>query len=155
MIFINKRCELTKRAERRVHGDTHSFEASAGRKAVRGFTLVEMLVALFIISVTVVFVLIVVGTITVTRNAMYENVAFRIVDNKLDELRAGGYAVLPANGPFSNPELLNLPQGVASTSITDWNTKTKQVSAGVSWRDADDFTHFVSLTTLITETGGL
>lgn len=120
-----------------------------------GFTLVEMLVALFIMSVTIVFVTIVIGTIKGTRDVTHENVAFRIADSKLDELRALGYATLPASGPFSVPELGNLPQGVASTSITDWNAKTKQIVAGVSWQGVDGLMHFVSLTTLITESGGL
>ncbi len=117
--------------------------------------MIEMLVALFIMSVAVAFVTIVVGTIKVTRDSTYENSAFRIADNKLDELRALGYAALPAGGLFSDTELSNLPQGAASTSITDWNAKTKRVTAGVSWRGADNLTHIVSLTTLITQTGGL
>lgn len=117
--------------------------------------MIEMLVALFIMSVAVAFVTIVTGTIKVTRDSTYENIAFRIADNKLDELRAGGYAVLPASGSFSDTELSSLPQGVASTSITVLNAKTKQVTAGVSWRGADNLTRFVSLTTLITQTGGL
>ena len=117
--------------------------------------MIEMLVALFIMSVAVAFVTIVVGTIKVTRDSTYENVAFRIADSKLDELRAGGYATLPASGPFSDSGLASLPQGVASTSITDWNAKTKRVTASVSWRGADNLTRFVSLTTLITESGGL
>ncbi len=114
-----------------------------------------MLVALFIISVTVVFVTIVIGTIKITRDATHENVAFRIAESKIDELRAGGYAALPASGSFSNPELTKLPQGVASTSVTDWNAQIKQVAAGVSWQGADGFMRFVSLTTLITQSGGL
>ena len=117
--------------------------------------MVEMLVALFIMSVTVAFVTIVVGTIKVTRDATYENIAFRIADTKLDELRAGGYAALPANGSFSDPDLASLPQGSASTSVAVLNAKTKQVAAGVSWQGADNRTRSVSLTTLITQTGGL
>lgn len=114
-----------------------------------------MLVALFIMSVTAAFVTIVTGTIKVTRDATYENAAFRIADNKLDELRAGGYAALPVSGSFSDPALAALPQGVASTSITNLNAKTKRVSAGVSWQGADGLAKFVSLATFITESGGL
>ena len=101
------------------------------------------------------FVALIIGTIKVTRDAKYENSAFRIADSKIDELRAIGYAALPASGSFSDPELANMPQGVASTSITDWNAETKQVVAGVSWQGADGLTRFVSLTTLITDVGGL
>lgn len=105
-------------------------------------------------SVAAVFVMIVVGTIKVTRDGAYENSAFRIADSKLDELRAGGYASLPESGPFSYPELVSLPQGAASTTVIVWNAKTKQVVVGVSWQGQDS-TRYVSLTTLITEVGGL
>lgn len=114
-----------------------------------------MLISILILSVTVAFVTIVIGTIKVSRDAAYENAAFRIADNKLDEFRAAGYGALPAGGAFSDPELASLPEGTASTSISDWNAETKQVVAGVSWRDADGRIRSVSLTTLITETGGL
>lgn len=114
-----------------------------------------MLIAILILSVTVAFVTVVVGAIKVSRDAAYENVAFRIADNKLDEFRAAGYDALPASGAFLDPELASLPQGVASTSISDWNAETKQVTAGVSWRDSGGLTRSVSLTTLITEIGGL
>lgn len=117
--------------------------------------MIEMLIALFIMSIAVAFATIVIGTIKTTREVAYENAAFRIANSKLDELRAGGYANLPASGSFSSPELVDLPQGAASTSITVWNAKTKQVAAGVSWRDADGLTRVVSLTTLVTEAGGL
>ena len=86
---------------------------------------------------------------------MHENAAFRIANSKLAELRALGYAALPASSPFFVSELADLPQGTASTSITSWNAKTKQVAAGVSWRGSDGLVHVVSLTTRITESGGL
>ncbi|MEK7114415.1 MAG: type II secretion system protein [Patescibacteria group bacterium] len=120
-----------------------------------GFTLIEMLVALFIISIAATFVMVVTGTIKVTRDSTYEHIAFRIADSKLDELRALGYTALSAGGPFFDPGLANLPQGAASTSVADWNAKTKRVMTGVSWQGADGLTRFVSLTTLVTEVGGL
>ena len=121
----------------------------------RGFTLIEIMLALFILSVAIVFATMVVGTIHVTSDSAYENNAFRIADTKLNELRAEGYAALPISGPFSDASLTSLPSGEASTTVSDWNAKTKQVVTGVSWFGADGKTHYVSLTTLITETGGL
>lgn len=122
---------------------------------MRGFTLVETVVALFILSVVVVFATVVVSTAKVVRDAALENSAFRIAENKLNELRALGYAALPASGPFSDPELAGLPNASASTTIDDWNAKTKQVKTGVSWVGTDGSSRFISLTTLVTEAGGL
>ena len=107
------------------------------------------------VSIAIAFSTIIIGTVKVTRDSAYENVAFRIADGKLDELRAGGYATLPPDGEFSSPELANIPQGLASTSITALNEKTKEVTAGVSWLDANGLERYVSLTTLVTESGGL
>lgn len=121
----------------------------------RGFSLVEIVVALFIMSVGIVFATLVTGTMKVTRDSAFENNAFHIADNKLNELRALGYAALPASGAFSDSQLASLPQGAASTTVTAWNAKTKQVVVGVSWLGADNLTRYVPLTTLITESGGL
>jgi len=121
----------------------------------KGFTLVEVLVALFIVSVAIVFVSVAVGTTKVSRDSTYENFAFRIANNKLDELRAVGYAMLPESGFFTDPGLAALPQGVASTSVTNWNAKTKKVVTSVSWTGTDGLADYVSMTTLITESGGL
>lgn len=128
---------------------------SPDTKRTRGFTLVEIVVALFILSAAIVFAALVIGTIKVTRDSAFENVAFRVADNKVNELRALGYAALPASGAFSDPQLASLPQGQASTSVTISNAKTKQVVAGVSWLGAEGHTRFVSITTLVTESGGL
>lgn len=106
-------------------------------------------------SVAVVFATIVINTMKTTRDSAYEAVAFRIANSALSELRAGGYAALPASGTFSDQQLADIPQGQASTTVTDWNAKTKQVMTGVSWQGADGKTHYVSLTTLVTQTGGL
>lgn len=121
----------------------------------RGFTLVEMLIALAVMSATVAFIGVIAGAVKLTRDSAYESAAFRIAAGKLSELRALGYAALPAEGAFSDPALAALPQGAASTSIADWNAATKRVSAGVSWAGADGSPRVVSLTTLITESGGL
>lgn len=115
----------------------------------------EVLIALFILSVTIAFVVLITGMIKVIRDSAYENRAFHIAENKLDDLRKGGYAALPANGAFTDPELANLPQGLASTSVSVWNAKTKQVQTGVSWLTANGSLKYVTLTTLMTQTGGL
>jgi len=121
----------------------------------RGFSLIEILVALFVMSMVVVFSSVVNSTIKVTRDSTYENVAFRIADSKLGELRAAGYTSLPVSGPFLADELSTIPEGAASTSVVSVNAKIKQITTGVSWRGADGLPRYVSLTTLMTQSGGL
>jgi prepilin-type N-terminal cleavage/methylation domain-containing protein len=114
----------------------------------RGFTLIEIIVS-------VAFSTIAVTMLKGTRNSTFENMALRIADTKLNELRSSGYAALPASGTFTSPELANLPQGEASTTVTVFNAKTKQVMTGVAWYGTDSRTHYISVSTLVTETGGL
>lgn len=120
-----------------------------------GFTLIEMLISVGIISAMVAVGTLVVGAMNASLDSAYENIAFRIANGKLDELRAGGYGALPASGQFDDVALAGLPQGSASTSVTVWNEETKKTTSGVSWLSVDGGTRFVSLTTLITQTGGL
>lgn len=117
--------------------------------------MIELLISLFIVSLAVVFATFLTGTIKITRDDTYENIAFRIADAKLSELRAGGYAALPASGPFTDPDLAALPEGAASTTVIVWNSKTKEVITGVSWLGSASTTKYVSLTTLVTQSGGL
>lgn len=121
----------------------------------RGFTLIEVIIALFIVSVGAVCATIAVTMIKGTRESTYRSTAIRIAETELNELRAGGYASLPSSEAFTSAELSGLPQGVASTTVTTWNAETKQVTTGVAWQGTDDRTHYVSLHTLVTETGGL
>jgi len=122
----------------------------------RGFTLVETLVTLFILSVTVVFVVLVIGVMKNIRDASYESRAFHIAEDQLESLRAAGYGSLPTDGTaFTSPDLVDLPQGSASTSVAVWNAKMKKVGAGVGWLDSAGRARVVSLTTLIVDTGGL
>lgn len=113
------------------------------------------MISLAIFSAAVVMVVVVVNTAKVIRDLNYENRAFRIASFKLEELRKAGYAALPADGPLDDAELADLPQGFASTSVVVWNDSTKKVSAGVSWLGAGSTTRYASLTTLITNVGGL
>ncbi len=121
----------------------------------RGFSLVEMLISILMISAAVAVGTLVIGAIKGSRDAAYENTAFRVANSKLDDLRAGGYAALPASGTFTDPALALLPQGSASTTVTTWNSKTKQVVTGVSWSASDGTTRYTTITTLITQVGGL
>lgn len=122
---------------------------------IRGFSLAEMIVALFIVSIGVAITSIAVKTTVTTRDSANESIAFHIAASKLEELRFLGYDALTSSGSFSDTELSSLPNGAASTTVTTWNTKTKQAVAGVSWLGTNNLTRYVSLTTLITQVGGL
>ncbi len=122
----------------------------------RGFSLVETAIAIGIIGVMVVATGALLQRIpTSGREVRDQDVALRIARNELEVLRAAGYDALPTSGPFTDTLLSSLAEGAASVAVADFNAKTKRVDVSVSWRGAGPALRGVSLTTLITQDGGL
>ncbi len=152
---VSRRGFTTKRAERQAHVPMRLSAASAGRKTFRGFTLIETLVAVFIVGVSITLFSVVGTLLKNAAEIRFEHTALRVAHTKLDELRALGYAALPPSGIFSDPLLASIPSASASTSVSTYNTKTKKVVVGVAWVASTGSSRYVSLTTLVTEVGGL
>lgn len=123
----------------------------------RGFSLVEVTVSILIMSVMLLLLQAVVRSSVLVRTSKNQGIALSIANNKLESLRAGGYAALPLSGSFSDNLLSTLPPAATTTlAVSAYNAKTKQVSVSVVWRDSGSAaSSTVSLSTLITETGGL
>lgn len=98
----------------------------------------------------------VLGLFPLTRTSEHGAVALRITEHELAALRADGYAALPADGSFANAQFSLLPENATGTiAVSTVNAKTKQVTVAVIWREPGKATSTVSLSTFITETGGL
>ncbi len=121
----------------------------------RAFTLVEVVVAIFILGVSITLFAVMGVLLKNAAGIRYTQLATRIAQSKLDELRAGGYDALPSSGPFTVAELADLPSGEASTTVTTYNDKMKQVQVGVSWVGSDNNERYTSLSTLVIDQGGL
>jgi prepilin-type N-terminal cleavage/methylation domain-containing protein len=124
--------------------------------STRGFTLIEVTIAVFLIG----FLAVLAGSIStaapLARHVKLENVALVIAADKIEELRALGYADLPASGSFSHTSLSTLPSGTGEYTVSTYNSRTKQVVVTVTWVEAGAIaTTSASLTTLVTEIGGL
>jgi prepilin-type N-terminal cleavage/methylation domain-containing protein len=120
----------------------------------RGFTLVEVLISLFVVAMLLTVVQSLIAGIPAARLAKDQSTALKIATNEIESIRAGGYGAVPATGSFSDSLLTSLPSGAGSITTSAFNTKTKQVVVSVSWQEAGK-TQSVSLSTLVTETGGL
>lgn len=123
----------------------------------RGFTLVEVVVSLFFVAVMLTLLAVIVRSSVLVRTSENQGIALSIVRNKLEILRAGGYASLPASGTFSDSLSNTLPPAAtAALTVSAYNAKTAQVTATVIWKDPGSAaSSTVSLSTLITESGGL
>lgn len=122
----------------------------------RGFSLIEVTITIFIFGILLLLLQAVLQSNVLVRTTKSQGIALTIVRNELEILRAGGYATLPPSGSFSNNLLSTIPSATTTLTVSTYNAATKQVTASVIWREPGASTSStVSLTTLITHTGGL
>lgn len=114
----------------------------------------EVLATIFVIGALAALFASAISLARLTRDSKYEDIALRVASQQLESERALGYAST-TSGTFSDPLLSLIPDGSASTSIAAYNARTKQVTVTVTWTGGASTTRSQSLTTLITEVGGL
>jgi prepilin-type N-terminal cleavage/methylation domain-containing protein len=124
---------------------------------MKGFSLIEFTISLFIVAVAVVLTTAMLRATTLTRHVRYEDLATKIASNEMEGLRAAGYSSLPTSGSFSDPLLTLLPaQATGTIAVSAYDAKTKQVLVTVAWKEeGQTATSSVALATLITQLGGL
>lgn len=122
--------------------------------APRGFSLIEVVISLFIVTVTITLAGEMLTLMSLSRHAKNQALALSIARNEISILRAAGYDTMPASGSFSDTQLSSLQNGAGALAVSDYNAQTKQVTATVSWLEKSATTS-VSMTTLVTKTGGL
>ncbi len=120
-----------------------------------GFSIIEVVITLFIIGVTLILYQAASHTIILNRYGRYKEVALRIADQKIQTMRTTAFPSLPTTGTFNDPLLSALPQGAGSITVTNENARLKRVSVLVTWRNPQGTgTQQVKLDTFITQ-GGL
>lgn len=133
-------------------------DCSPGRTAtvrLRGFTLIEVTISILVIGAMLIASTALLHGVSASALTRDEAIALSIAQNEIESLRAEGYAALPASGSFSDTSLASLTSGVGSTTISTYDAKTKRVDVSVLWQEKDASSHTITLTTLITQTGGL
>jgi Tfp pilus assembly protein PilV len=119
-----------------------------------GFTVIEVLISLFIVGMMLVVFATSLNTITLAKTARYQDLALRIANSKMEELRSLPYNQLPTSGTFTHALLSNLPSGQATQTIEEYNDNTQTVTVSVTWIDSSSqATKQVTLTTLINQWG--
>ncbi len=119
-----------------------------------GSTLIEVVISLAVIAATFVIFQATINTVFLNRESKHRNLALRVAQTEMNNVRALSFANIPTSGPFSNSLLDSLPQSQATITITSINGDTKQLSITVSWHEATaKNTSTVNLTTLLTQGG--
>ncbi len=132
------------------------FKMKKKQKQNSGFSLIEVFVTLLIAGFVLVLFQTALGKIKLIQYAKNQEIALRVANNKIEELRSGGYSALPSSGSFSDSQLNSLPNSSASMAITDFNADTKQIIINIQWQDPPSTSlKNISIATLVTKTGGL
>jgi prepilin-type N-terminal cleavage/methylation domain-containing protein len=127
----------------------------------KGFSLVEILLAILIAGLIVLFISNLPSSIKLIGVSKRQAIARDIITSEIEALRATGFSNL-ANGATNivDPRISSLPQATATQTISDCPItictsaeKTKQVELTINWQETNKQQR-VSITTLISE-GGL
>lgn len=120
-----------------------------------GFSLIEVIIALFVMSAAILLYAGSYATVRLTRGVRDETQAYRIAARQIEILRSTSFAALPPGGAITDSNLAALPSGSGNFTVTDYPgtvSKLKTAIVTVSWT-RDGTARIVNLQTLISETG--
>jgi prepilin-type N-terminal cleavage/methylation domain-containing protein len=119
-----------------------------------GFTVIEVLITLFVIAASLMIFQASSRTIILNRQSEYREIALRIADKKLQSIRTTPFANIPTSGSFSDPALSNLPDAQASLTVANTSDSLKDVTVTVTWTNPSaNKTESINLQTIIMQGG--
>jgi prepilin-type N-terminal cleavage/methylation domain-containing protein len=119
-----------------------------------GFSIIEVVVALFIVGITLIIYASVSNSLLLNDNARHMEIAERIAVSEIEDLRATPFASLPPSGNFTSPLMGSLLNGTGNITISSINDNLVQIAVMVSWTEPTGHTsRSVGFTTLKSKTG--
>lgn len=120
-----------------------------------GFTLIEILIIVFIIAILGTILLTTSGTLSQRHNSNLQSRAAKVASKEIERLRNLNFASLPGTGSVTgDPDLSKLPSGTALRTVTNYqgSSQIKQVNVTVTWQvNGND--RQISMETLIYQYG--
>ena len=102
----------------------------------KGFSLVEVVLSLFVALALITILLTASATLRTSRNSNLHVIATQIATRQIENLRNTAYGSLPAGTtPFSDANLTKLPNSTATQTFSDYGTNIKQVTLQVGWQE--------------------
>lgn len=104
-------------------------------KLKKGFSLVEVVISIFVVLALIGVLLTTSSSFLTSRNSNLQQIANEIGTREIERLRNIAYDSLPGSGTISDSDLSKLPQGTATRTITTYqgDTDIKQVSVNITW----------------------
>lgn len=120
----------------------------------RAFTLLEIVLSIFLVLAIIMMLLSVSSTYISSRNSNLRSIADKIESSQIETLRKMNFDSLPTSGSFTNPDLTKLPQSTATQTLTNYQNSPdiKQVTIQVNWIE-NKATKSISTNTLIYRNG--
>ncbi|QQS22733.1 prepilin-type N-terminal cleavage/methylation domain-containing protein [bacterium] len=124
-------------------------------KTQSGFSIIEVVVTLFIIGLTLVLLQMSANSVVLNKQARYKEIATRIADQKMQSIRTTDFDSIPSTGTFNDSLMSSIPSGAGNITVVDVNDTLKDVTVRVTWSNSrSNGNNSVELQTYITE-GGL
>lgn len=103
------------------------------QKQQKGFTIVEIVITLFIIGVMLLLYQVAAMSTKHNNYSGYKETAVRIAHQEIQSLRKTPFASIPGSGSFTNSMVESLPNGSANRTITDIDDGIIGVRIEVTW----------------------
>lgn len=107
-----------------------------------------------LIAITLFCYFAVLKTVTLTRFAKHQALAYQVAIKKIEELKSVPFASLPASGPFTDSALSALPQAQANLTVANHGGSAgiKEITVTISWQE-NGVTKNVEVKTMLTGGG--
>lgn len=102
-----------------------------------GFTIVEALLVLFILSISFIFYFSATQTTILVGITDHKVLAHQIALRKIESIKSLPFAQWPTNGSFVDSDLNSLPQGQAMINISNYDSqgKLKKIKVDIFWNE--------------------
>ncbi len=110
---------------------------NSSKNSQGGFSLIEVIISMFILFVLFDLLIMEINLLKISQKQRYENIAYHIANQQMENLRATPFASLPSSGNISNAQLLQIPSGAGNYTVNDYSgySGMKELVVTVIWND--------------------
>ena len=104
---------------------------------VRGFSLIEIVLALFLVMALLSILFTSTGTYIHSRNSNLQSIAAKIASREIENLRNTDFGSLPGTSSFSDSDLTKLPSGTTNRTVSNYQSDVdiKQITVIIGWTE--------------------